>query len=58
MDINIRYWNEAKYAVETRYLYSKFVSRPNGDNLFEQLEYVLKKLSKSEILHLSMDGPL
>ena len=57
MDINIRYWNEAKNVVETRYLDSKFVSRLNADNLFEQLEYVLKELSESKILHLSMDGP-
>ena len=36
---------------------SKFVSRPNADSLFEQLEYILKELSESKILHLSMDGP-
>ena len=53
----VRYWNEAINVVETRYLDSKFVGRPNVDNLFEQLEYVLKELLESKIVHLSMDGP-
>ena len=43
MDTNIRYWNEAKNVVETPHLDSKFVSRLNTGNLFEQLEYVLKE---------------
>ena len=42
MDMNIRYWNEAKNVVETHYLDSKFVSRPNANNLFDQLECILK----------------
>ena len=33
MDINIRYWNEAKNVVGTRYLDSKFVSRLNDPGL-------------------------
>ena len=33
MDINICYWNEAKNFVGTRYLDSKFVSRPNDPGL-------------------------
>ena len=53
----VRYWNEAINVVETRYLDSRFVGRPNVDNLFEQLEYVLKELLESKIVHLSMDGP-
>ena len=57
MDFNICYWSSAKNVVETRYFDSKFVSRPNADNLFEQLDYVLKELSEIKILHLSMDGP-
>ena len=43
--------------METSYLDSTFVSRPNADNLFEQWECALKELSESKILHLSMDGP-
>ena len=53
-DMIVRYWNEAINVVETRYLDSKFVGRPNVDNLFEQLEYVLKELLESKIVHLSM----
>ena len=55
-DMIVRYWNEGKNVVETRYLDSKFVSRTNVDN-FEQFEYVLKELLESKIVHLSMDGP-
>ena len=57
MDINIRYLNKAKNVLETRYLDSKFVSRPNADNLFQQLEYILKELFKIKFCRLSMDKP-
>ena len=57
VDINIRYRNEAKHIVETHYLDSKFVSRPNADNFYEQLEYILKESSEIKILDLSVDRP-
>ena len=57
MDINIRYWNEIKYIAETTYLTSRFLLRPNAENLKDELFAGIEMLEKSKFVHLSMDGP-
>ena len=37
MDIHLRYFNEETQMVESRYLDSVFVKRPNSDNLLKEL---------------------
>ena len=46
MDINIRYWNEIKYIAETTYLTSRFLLRPNAENLKDELFAGIEMLEK------------
>jgi hypothetical protein len=57
MDIQIRYWNETKGVVDTRYFDSKFLKRPNAENLTGELNDALAKLPVKNMTQLSMDGP-
>ena len=36
-DVNVRFWNECRNIVESRYYDSKFLDRPNAENLFESI---------------------
>ena len=57
MDLQIRFWDIDAAIVRTRYYDSKFVLRPNADNLFVALQSVLTKLPNDRMVQLSMDGP-
>ena len=57
MDTNIRYWDKKKSIVETCYLYSQFLLRPNAQNLFEAIIASIAGLDKSKLIQLTMDGP-
>ena len=57
MDVQIRYWNETTKQVDTRYIDSQFLRRPNAQNLFDCLIASLKDLPYKRLLQLSMDGP-
>ena len=57
MDVNIRFWNNIKNIAETSYLTSKFLLRPNAQNLKEDIFASLEPLEKGKFIHLSMDGP-
>lgn len=57
MDIQIRFWNESTGLAETRYLDSKFLKRPNAENLTTELNNALGELPTKNMLQLSMDGP-
>lgn len=57
MDVNIRFWNNIKNIAETSYLTSKFLLRPNAENLKKDIFASLEPLEKSKFIHLSMDGP-
>ena len=46
MDVVIRYWNETAGNVENRYYDSKFLSRPNAEEILSSIEDVA-----------TMDGP-
>ena len=58
MDVHIHYWNNEKGLVKTNYLDSRFVLRPNADNLHDELHNALQSLpEKKNMLQLCMDGP-
>ena len=57
MDVHIHYWGNEKGLVKTNYLDSRFVFRPNADNLHDELDNALLSLPDKNMLQLSMDGP-
>ena len=58
MDLNVRFWNDSKGQVETRYFDSQFLKHPNAQNLFNILILSMEKLNQSQrLIQLSMDGP-
>ena len=57
MDVHIRYWDNENGLVKSNYLDSRFVFRPNADNLHDELHNALQSLPEKNMLQLSMDGP-
>ena len=59
MDVFIRYWSEDNQMVVTRYFESKFMRRPNTENIVEAMENSLEShsLPKTNLIHIGMDGP-
>ena len=57
MDIQIRFWNESENVVSTRYLDSRFIKRPNAENLVTELNDSLSEFCLKNMIQLSMDGP-
>jgi hypothetical protein len=56
MDVQIRFWNESLYEVQTRYLTSRFFRRPNADNILHELLEATDTLPQKSMVMLSMDG--
>ena len=54
MDCLLRFWNDAECQVETRYLDSKFLSRPNAKNLLEKLLEALTLLGIYNLIQVSI----
>ena len=57
MDLQVRFWDNEKKKVCTRYHGSKLVQRPNAKNLCDVLIFSLKDLSAERLIQLSVDGP-
>ena len=57
MDVNLRYWNDEKNIAETFYLDSKFLLRPNAENLKCELVASIAGLDMAKFLQPSIDGP-
>ena len=57
MDLQVRFWDNEKKKVCTRYHGSKFVQSPNAKNLCDVLICSLKDLSAEHLIQFSMDGP-
>ena len=57
MDVGVRYWDNTKNIVETRYFDSKFMRRPNADVLLKNLDESISSLNRGQFLQLAMDGP-
>ena len=56
MDVNVRFWNECRNIVETRYCDLKFLDRPNAENLFESVGDASNGLWWENFLQLTMNG--
>ena len=57
LDVNVRFWNECRNIVETRYYDTKFLDRLNAENLFESIRDASNGLQQENFLQLAMDGP-
>ena len=57
MDVNIRCWNDETNIAENSYLGSKFLLRPNAENLKCELVASILGLDLAKFIQLSMDGP-
>ena len=57
MDIQIHFWNNSENVVSTRYLDSRFLKRPNAENLVTELKDSLSELCFKNMIQLSMEGP-
>ena len=57
MDLNVRFWNESRNIVETRYYDSKFLEKTNAENLFQSVKDASNGLRREKVLQLAMDGP-
>ena len=47
-------WNNEKNIVETSYVTSQFLLRPNAPNL---IDAIIESIPESKFLHVAMDGP-
>ena len=56
MDVNVRFWNECRNNVETRYYDSKFLDRPNAENLLESIRDASNGLLLENFLQLTDYG--
>ena len=54
MDWDIKFWNDAKCQVKTRYLDLRFLSRPNAKNLLEKLLEALTQLGIYNLIQVSI----
>ena len=57
MDTVVKYFDDVTGLVETRYLTSAFLKRPNSSNLHDKLLESLSSLDLGKMRQLSMDGP-
>ena len=54
MNPNVRFWNESRNIVKTRYYDSKFLEKPNAENLFESIKDASNALRQEKFLQLAM----
>ena len=57
MDLHVRFWNESRNIVDTRYYDSKFLEKTNAENLFQSVKDASNGLRREKVLQLAMDGP-
>lgn len=57
MDTCVRYWGNEKGLVKTNYLDTRFLMRPNANNLHDKLYAALGDILEQKMLQLSLDGP-
>ena len=56
MDIVIRFFNESKNLVKSRYWNSKFLGHGTAADLERELEKCMEELDQSKMCQISMDG--
>ena len=57
MDVAVRFWDKTKNQAATRYFDSKFILRPNANELLTNLLSACERLNEEQFLQLAMDGP-
>ena len=57
MDVNIRHWNEINNTVESWYIDSQFLQRPNARVLLEKIKAASKESPEGRLLQLWIDWP-
>ena len=57
MDCGVRYWDAGFGVVQARYIDSKFLRRPNSQNLVDKLIEATEMLDLGKLIQVSMDGP-
>lgn len=57
MDINVRFWDDTKEEVITRYLTSRFLGRSRAMDLLQAFKEGIGNLQENKLLQVSMDGP-
>ena len=58
MDLTLRFWNEKKGQLETKYYDSQFLTRSNSENLYSGLETSMKGLDKAKLCNLQWTGEM
>ena len=57
MDVAVRFWDKTKNQAATCYFDSKFILRPNANELLTNLLSACERLNEEQFLQLAMDGP-
>ena len=57
MDVVLRFWNEKKGQVETKYFDSRFLTHPNAKDLYSSAEISMKGLVKTKLFQFGMNRP-
>lgn len=57
MDLNVRFWDDSKNEVVTRYMTSKFLGRSRATELHAAFKEGLGNIPLNKLLQVSMDGP-
>ena len=57
MDVGVRFWNNDRGLIETRYYDCQFLRHPNTENLLSCLTDSINHLDSDNLLQLAMDGP-
>ena len=57
MNVQIHFWNEDLFKVQTLYLTSRFFKCPNADNILSEFLEATEALPQKSMVMLSMDGP-
>ncbi|XP_055620811.1 uncharacterized protein LOC129765028 [Toxorhynchites rutilus septentrionalis] len=57
MDLNVRFWDEEKKEVVTRYMTSMFLGRSRATDLHAAFKEGLGNIPLNKLLQVSMDGP-
>ena len=57
MDLHVRYWEDTKNIVVTRYLDSSFMGKSSAQDVYTHFKLCAKSLEDAKYLPISSDGP-
>lgn len=57
MDVIVRFWNQDKKEIVSKYFSSSFLERTNADSLLEAFSSMLGSVGMRSMIAVSMDGP-